>query len=491
MSASSPLTDPPSSTAPLAHPALRQPREIPYEVVQSVQSYFEEDLNAQGFDFLYTLAVNSHSEVLIPPLSHLTLAATVCIHPNTTTRTEDAAKLAQSAAAFRLLRFLYRIAGHNIKWREAFHYRKYDFFQPKIDIYTQFESKHKYMTNGVFTRAEDFWSVVGWAFNCACIYPARWDYYEPFLSLMLDILEADFQAVEPDESLLWSYIELATGSHSRSRRIIRAIFADGTSKYLNEFREIFAKELNPPQVKQEEDRDYGGLSSGDVSEDEKRPQKRIRSARSSNESLREDYKSPNRTLGPPATLRLRARLMRLLAEVVNIPSLTAVSPSTFVDRDELYTLFVEFVKPLPLPLFQEFILPNTHTGTAFDPLTHTRLCEAILQRTLESRAPATPDGGLLTAERLIQCYLPYGASGSGVDAQTRVSLLVEALTRRVELNADMEVLPWAAEEGIKRREDYAREATKKKKTKDDEAVKMLKESGIRLRAIFKAVDGAL
>jgi hypothetical protein len=522
MATSSPLTDPPDSTGrTIQASTLRLPKDIPHEVVQNIQSYYEEDLNAQGFDFLHALAANSASqtEVLVPPISHLAFAATVCVHPNTTTRTADPTKLAQSAAAFRLLRLLQRMVAYQIPWRQAFHFRKYDFFHQKVneDIYTQFDSKHKYVANGLFTRAEDFWTIVGWAFNCACLpdmHAARWAYYEPFLSLMLDILDADFyhRAKEDtlDDSLLWSYIELASGSHGRSRRIIRAIFADGTTKCLNEFREIFSKELDPPKKAEEKpdtkfdldaeqiDLAAYDLSSGDVSEDEARPQKRVRtrtrtpSARTSTESLREDYiASHSATLGPPAALRLRARFIRLLAEVVNYPSLTAHSPSTFVDRDELYTLFVEFIKPLPLSLFQEFILPNTHTGSALDISTHTRLCEAILQRALESRAPATPEGGLLDAARLIQCYLPYGASGSGVEAQARVALLIEALTRRAQqLNADVESLAWATEEGVKRREDYAREAMnsrKKPKHGEDAALKTLNESGSRLRAFVQNI----
>jgi hypothetical protein len=506
---SSPLTDLPTSSTAFAgtQSSLRRTKELPHEVIQNLQSYYEEDLNAQGFDFLYALAANSATptEVLAPPISHLTLAATICVHPNTTTRTADPTKQAQSSAAFRLLQLLQRLAGPNIPWKQAFHFRKYDFFHPKVkDVYQTFESKHNYDTSGLYTRAEDFWAIVGWAFNCACLkdmYAARWTYYQPFLSLMLDIIEADFfQRPEDtlDESVLWSYIELASGGHGRSRRIIRAIFADGTSKTLNEFHEIFNKELHEHKKQEEKstvkvsiDDDefgkYGG--SSDMSEDDTRTTKRVRtrtrtpSGRASAESLRDDYTTTSTTLGPPSALRLRARLIRLLAEVVNHPSLFAHSPSTFVDRDELYTLYVEFIKPLPLPIFQEFILPNTYTGAAFDALTHTRLCEAILRRTLESRAPATAEAGLLTAERLIQCYLPYGASSSGIDAQARVALLVEALTRRAELDADVEMLRWATEEGVRRREDYAREAMGRRKKHDENALKALKESGTRLRAL--------
>lgn len=554
IAASSPLSDlPTSSTAypyPVTHSELRRTKEIPHEVVQSIQTYYEEDLNAQGFDFLYALTANSTSaqnpasEVLVPPVSHLGLAATLCVHPSTTTRTEDPAKLAQSAAAFRLLRLLQRVSGHHIAWQQALRFRKYETFfhvdsKATKDIYTHIDSKHKYTeTNSLFTRAEDFWSVVGWAFNCACLpdaYAARWDFYGPFLNLMLDILECDFDHHAKqdtlDESVLWSFIELSTGGYSRSRRIVRAIFADGTSRSLNEFREIFNKELRPPKkaeekpIKAEVDVDnnefaeYDGPSSGNVSEDEvadTRPNKRVRlrstrsrtpSAKASNESLNEGYESDaanqTATLGPPEALRLRARLVRLLAEIVNYPSLTAHSPTTFVDRDELYTLFVEFIKRLPLNLFQELTLPNTYTGSVLDAVSHTRLCEAILKRTLESRAPATADGGLLTAAWLIQCYLPYGASGSGVDAQTRVSILVEALTRgaheqkslRGENGADVEVLQWATEEGVKRREDYAKEAmgSRKKGRKkgggaEEDAWRALRESGARLRALVQRLE---
>ncbi|ETN37049.1 uncharacterized protein HMPREF1541_08039 [Cyphellophora europaea CBS 101466] len=555
MATSSPLSDlPPSSTSQpnrLVGSVPRPVKEIPHELVQSLHAYYEEDLNAQGFDFVRAITANSVSPtnslapVLIPPASHIALAATLSIHPNTTTRTEDPAKLAQSKAAFELLRLLQRIAAYNIPWQRAFRYRKYENFfhvspKTKRDVYAHIDTKNKYTeANSLFNRANDFWAVVGWAFNCAClteVYASRWAFYEPFLNLMLDILESDFQhrAQEDtlDDSLLWSYIELGSGGSGRSRRIIRAIFADGTTRYLNEFASIFNKELRPPAktkeerpVKREADFDndefgeYFDPSSDNVSEEEAdtRPSKRQRSTRrsqpsskASNESLNDAHSTDDAAaagqspaLGSPETLRLRARLIRLLAEVVNHPSLFAHSPTTFVDRDELYTLFVEFIKPLPLPIFQEFILPNTHTGRAFDAVTHTRLCEAVLQRTLESRAPAMPDDGVPTAERLIQCCLPYAASGSGVEAQAKVALMIEAMTRKAyeermlsgENGADVEVLRWATEEGVRKREDCAKEAmgTRKKGKRgsgndDDAAWTALRESGQRLRALIQRIQ---
>jgi hypothetical protein len=515
----------------------REVQETPHELIQHLQSYYEEDLNSQGLDLLYSITSNSVSSsnvrapVSVPPPSHIALAATLAVHPHTTTRTEDRAKLAQSTSALKLLRLLYSVAGPNPPFDEAFRFRKFqdNFFhvptRAKRDVYAQIETRHQYTeANSLFARAEDFWALMGWALNCSCLldmYAERWKVYEPLLSLMVDILEADYirqhEKETWEESIFWSYIELASGGSGRSRRIFRALFADGSSRNLNEFRAIFNNELRRPTQKVEEVvkheidlendefADYGKVSSDD-SPDEggDRPAKRARlrsrtrtqSLKGSNESLNGAYQADGdrRTLGPPEAIRLRTRLLRLLAAVATQPSLIAHSSTSFVAEDELYTLFVEFVKPLPIPMFQQIILPNTSGNASFDAYTHVRMCEAILERTLESRAPRSDDADL-TAARLIQHFLPYAASGTSVDAQLRVALLIEALTRAaqkagtLQQGADMGVIQWAVETGVLQRQKLAIEArtsgrkSKKNNTDDDEAWRMLLECGDRMRAI--------
>ena len=110
-------------------------------------------------------------------------------------------------------------------------------------------------TGALWSRAEDFWHVVGWAFNCAVIHPKRWVRWQLWLEFMCDVLEDDWRERErrsesldnePEdhfqsasdhwlkESLIVKYISTSSGGYGRNRRILRAIFADGSATAVNE-----------------------------------------------------------------------------------------------------------------------------------------------------------------------------------------------------------------------------------------------------------------
>jgi hypothetical protein len=328
-------------------------------------------------------------------------------------------------------------------------------------------------TDSIFTRVDDFWALVGWAFNCSCLpdmYQSRWTHYELLLTFFLDVLETDWQlhfaANTCEESLIWNFIELGSGGFWRGRRILRAVFADGGSRSLNEFREVFHNELKLP--KSEEDKykkrttavdidkdefgDYLGAEDSDDSASDPEidtadthPSKRIRrrtptrrrSARSSTDSLRSNYEEgavpasqTTETPGPPSSLRLRLRLLQLLSDVSSHQDLFSTSPTTFPDVIDLYTLFVEFIKPLPLPIFTQIICPCTAVDALSDDAAST-LSEMMLQRMLESSAPSESDEDYLTLGKFIRCYAPFAAGGKGdVEAQARVSIVLEGMLRR-------------------------------------------------------------
>lgn len=94
--------------------------------------------------------------------------------------------------------------------------------------------------NSLWYRADDFWHIVGWAFNCSVAYKKRWDRWKLWLNVMLDFLEADWdvcvkksqydeagQESALQESLIWNYIGGESQSTTRTarRRIAKAIFA--------------------------------------------------------------------------------------------------------------------------------------------------------------------------------------------------------------------------------------------------------------------------
>lgn len=582
---SSPLSDPPPSNNTFRTAAngtevrqYRRTRELPFELAQHVQRYYEETLFTQAFDFLTSVVSNSISPlnlsapILLPGPPHLALAATMSVHLTLTTRTTVREKWNQANAAHRLLRLVFNTAGPvNANFCEAFRFTKYDGRTSRLSgggsysdeeedsAATTFQTRYA-KSESIFSRVDDFWAIVGWAFNCSCLpdtYHARWTQYELLLTFMCDVLETDWQlhsnANTAEESLIWQFIELASGGYARARRMVRAIFADGSARDLGEFREIFRNELRPPKdeaskyksrtvdvnIDKDEFGDYLAPIESDNSDDENeavantRASKRTRTRtpsqratpRSSNESMRSTYDddatatSTSTTLGPPSALRLRIRFLHLLSHVSSHPTLLSTSPTTFPDLDELYTLFVEFIRPLPLPIFSQVLAP----GTVADVLSMdaaSTLGEMVLMRLLESDAPAVRDESYLTVNKLCKCYLPW-AGKMGVLEQAKVGICCEGLLRRCKavgmldnLGDDEDVngnggaegsvskqeLMEKVEEGIQRREERAREyinqrrerkkgrtSGKEKEREEDEAMRVLKDTGIRMRMVLKSV----
>ena len=580
---SSPLSSPPplhsttlEASAPQAGKQYRPGKEVAFELAQHVQTYLEEGLFSQAFGFLLSITGNSVSTVdrsgavKIPPPSHLALAATLAIHPKTTTRTTEREKWNQANAALRLLKLVHALAGPvNANFNPAFTFRKFnsrssrrsdhradnvdDASEEDENAFGGHDIKTTYArSNSLWTRAEDFWQLVGWALNCAClpgIYNARWHQYRLILDFLIDVLETDWDIhtsganSNPEESLLWQYIELSSGGHGRQRRIMRAVFADGSARSLGEFREIFARELVEPKqednatkklekqehvdIEKEVYGDYLGQEDDDVSDGGNdngdamstasgRPAKRIRTRtrtpssrrvtpQSSTGSLRSDYTSNGEgegttsssasTLGDQTSIKLRLRLLRLLIWVSSHETLTATSPTTFPDLEELLLLLVEFIRPLALPVFAQIVLPSP--SNPFDPTTMTNICEATLQTMLEQSAPSRHSLVLLSQTKLEEEYLSFAASRNSIDANARVSILLESLTRILASVGTLkknDLLLAAVAEGVERRVSRVADAAEKKAGKKSkrrqgaEAVAWdwLVESGER---ILKVVEG--
>ncbi|KAK5056716.1 hypothetical protein LTR84_012248 [Exophiala bonariae] len=522
--ASSPLSSPPPdqsfsklTTGSDINRIYRSRKDLPFELAQHVQTYYEESLFTQAYTFLLSITGNSISPVnraapvTIPSAPHLALAATVSVHPTFTTRTASREKWEQANLAVRLLRLVNQTVGPvNGNLLAAFSFQRND---SRSSRRTHFEDNDEdeydgrrstdplsqdlntsYAgSQGLWTRADDFWHVVGWAFNCACvsgIHAQRWRRYQVLLEYLLDVLETDWrlreQSNSAEESLMWHYVELAAGGHARERRILRAVFADGSTRSMNEFRPIFANELKEPpadnlkegggvkkrevDVNFEQDifGDYLMQDDSDTSDEAdssargpgrpptkrnrtRTPSSRRLTPRNSNGSLRSDHDTGGEvfpsaaaklaaqkvsstlsttTLGDHASLNLRLRLLNLLTHISTHPTLTATSPTTFPDPEDLFTLFVEFIKPLPLPTFTYFILPTPSLTTPLLTLqTSMTLCEFVLQRLLEPSAPSIRSHVLLSQQKLETEYLPFAAARNTADANARVSVLLECLTR--------------------------------------------------------------
>lgn len=113
----------------------------------------------------------------------------------------------------------------------------------------------------VWARGQDFWKVLGWAFNCSSLYPHRWRWWKPWLEFMLDVLEADYderrrldrerEGSKDDElydyqmlkeSLLVSYIAPKNSRLSPLKPIMSSLFAEGGPASVTIYDEVFKNE---------------------------------------------------------------------------------------------------------------------------------------------------------------------------------------------------------------------------------------------------------
>jgi hypothetical protein len=123
-------------------------------------------------------------------------------------------------------------------------------------------------TESLWTRAEDFWQIVGWAFNCSISYKKRWGRWKLWLDSILDFLVTDWEFCvrrskdDEDhreevlkESLIWGYIAFDVGSINRvvRRRIVKAVLAAASPDSLKEYPEVWDKETKGPKRSKKEE----------------------------------------------------------------------------------------------------------------------------------------------------------------------------------------------------------------------------------------------
>lgn len=298
---------------------------------------------------------------------------------------------------------------------------------------------------------------------------------------------------------------------------MRAIFADGDVKSQNEFKEVWKGELKGPKEegkpkKREVDVNvdaeiYGDyLASEDSDEDDEttmettRPPRRKSTRNGTKQELVADGMPTPRRKGPSSTtttskldgsniasLQIRTRLLDLLSSV------SVRFPSTFTPVSELYTFYVEFIQPLPLPTFQYFVLSGI---ASFTPDAHTTLCEYLLYRLIDSDNYVPTEEAFLTQEKIERSFLPFAANGSGAVGNAKMALLLESMLRYLATEGKLkgsEKLRDAVEEGIKARTEKAGERDRRKKSHakgrdEDEAWTVLLESGERMRDVVERVQ---
>jgi hypothetical protein len=216
---------------------------------------------------------------LVPPPSYIALISTLLVHPSYTTRATSRENLDISTQSLTFLRNILALVGPlNAKLGDAF-----TFVQgprsPRRNRRVSRRSQHNGAKSptchsedvigsslagekSLWTRAQDLWHVVGWAFSCSVNYPKRWEYWRVWLEYMVDLLEADWReryrldtefekTHNGDEDpgldrtkdcLLLQYLSGCGSSSTAIKRIVKAILADGSAEATRAYPEIFHNE---------------------------------------------------------------------------------------------------------------------------------------------------------------------------------------------------------------------------------------------------------
>lgn len=419
--------------------------------------------------------------------------------------------------------------------------------------------------HSLWSRAEDFWHAVGWTFNCSVLYHERWERWQIWLEFMCDVLQDDWnerervfkeRQLDPEttpqrapnrrgaldqyqddslkilkQSLIFQYVSAGTGT-GKYRRVVRAIFADGSTNSLNEFRQVFPKELKPTKSdrqaekakKRERDvnidkEEYGDYLAQDESDDEattglgqsnsnsqstspsgtgtRRSKRTRRGTRNAQDPLENKVIDEITGLGQtPAqddaglsplggldSLDLRKRLLGLLSRVCEL------LPKEFLAIDVLDHYIIENIRHLPLPIFQAFISPyvlpglpdksqrdlssdeEQNQGSAKrSDAEQTSLCELLLFSMLESAAPKS-DQRYLNQDMLEKCYLPFAAANNTVVDNAKMSIILEALMLLLAGNGLLEFRPSLQEAvllGLSHRFERAKLEVRRSQAKKDQ-----------------------
>ena len=439
----------------------------------------------------------------VPPPSHLALLNTLLVHPLHTTRAENAEQREVSALSLDYLRNLLTLVGPvNAGFREAFQFHQL----PRWTRRSGHTSPHSdsglsdadsdaadndrlrgRMANqsSIWQRGQDLWTTVGWALNTSTLYPHRWRQWKIWIEFMLDVIELDWAERERQdldafaangkdgevplsarqESMIVMYMEHNIDRQSASRRIVKALFADGGSLASSLFPEVFEKEPRGPKKeskkrKRDQTLDLENGKFGDYFDDDSissgvseppTPQR-------ARDKRRESFAAANPGFVESVLLRLR------------FFKAVSTATTTLRKRSELYRLYEEFaaaVKGLPLEIFSLYV---TQKQNPLPPEAHITLAKELFHLLLPSnyKDPRKVDSkgdaeGRLTSPMLEHCYVLSAANTVSLEDNAKLSLLVEYSMQLLWLCG---VLEWtgsfadACEQGIQAREAKA----KKKRT---------------------------
>lgn len=205
----------------------------------------------------------------IPPPAQLSVLATLAIHPKHTSKIANFEPHDVAALSLSYLRNVLAMVGPvNGNLRDAFLFRSEgtrrrrssdDFHRSESDSEEDHIRGKMAGGSSVWVRGQDFWKVLGWAFNCSALYPHRWRWWKPWLEYVVDVLEADYEErkrldeesagknqrceyTRLQDSLLVAYNMPKSSRSSSVKPIMSALFADGSSSSTSIYKEVFKDE---------------------------------------------------------------------------------------------------------------------------------------------------------------------------------------------------------------------------------------------------------
>ncbi|KAH8816290.1 hypothetical protein F5884DRAFT_852735 [Xylogone sp. PMI_703] len=484
--------------------------------------------------------------IFIPPAEHIEIVSTLLVHPIYTTRAPPKERVEIAARSTCFLRdSLSRCNPLHPNLRDAFDFSSSrrrrvrrtrtgaNIDDEANDSESDFEQIRGIVANeeSIRNRAQDIWHIVGWAFNCSVSYPKRWKYWKVWLEYMLDVLDRDWTqreqrdsfpeqpSFDPDvhseneqsesaltKSLLIQYLSEARDRSSAIKRIVRAAFANGEADDLRAYPEIFKDETKDAKAelkkKRKREFEYEDRSSWDSANGDEildhRPTSSCLSDTGS-ESTSRDYDDETAMtarlamLGGVESVSLRQRVLALLSRA------SAALPEHFTPLKDLYEIYYEGVRNLPLKAFCFFVSPS---GTSrFPDSVLVTLSQLILNRLTSGAGPrvqriAHRSDDTLSQSVLELQYLPFAANTSSIEDNAKVSILVECLFRLFLKSCDVYHTPTlevAINEGISAREkkvkiDRRRKETHASKLNTEYNMMCLRASGTRLRSLLGWVE---
>ena len=428
----------------------------------------------------------------MPPPSHLALISTLVVHPSLNTRAKTTDRLQASNLAAEYLRLVQKTVGpSNARFAEAYVFPKRagdsrrgtsgrrQNGSPDVENTISDGLGGDLATkNSLWTQGGDFWAVVGWAFNCSVRHKKRWERWHLWLEHMAYVLESDWN-MRDDKDKESSLIVRYAVSGGGDRRIVRAIFADGSSKNTAEFGEIWKNEIVERKEKRErpirkidldiDEGNYGdyleessasenseeevdGTNKGGLNDDDALRKNLLLATASSS------FPDGTMPLGGPQALSLRLRLLSLLS------SLSTTLPGSFTSLSSLYDLYLTHIRPLPLPTFSAILSPPFLLDS-FPPDAASSLVQYLASSLLETAAP-TPSLDDLTQAMIVKCYLPWAANTMDAADNANVGTCVEVLLRMFDRIVGLKwtkEMEQAALDGVQRREEKARKGYGKRR----------------------------